>query len=119
MAAVFMKKLMLILVFLSSSAYADAELICYYRFEDRFINMMDEDYVTCSADAVWGKDNVCFNGSVADMVTIINEETIKGLDDLSRGIRAYDAKVVDNDSFGFTGVDYLMRAYRVLRRCTE
>jgi hypothetical protein len=69
----------------------------------------------CTADFIWGFDNVCFRGSAKSLVKLINSDFYTWRSSL----RVEDASVVNKDVVEYTGVDArnFYSATRTIERC--
>ena len=95
-----MKKLVLVLVLGTQLTHANVE--CYYRFTDSIIDITPEMRVNgCTADFVWGFDNVCFTGSARALAKKINSDYYSW----GRSLSVKEAKVINSKTVEFIGVD--------------
>jgi hypothetical protein len=109
-----MKKLIIALFILSPSILAKIE--CYYSFDDEVIEITPEMRVnSCTADFIWGFDNVCFTGKSASLVKQINA----GVYQWNSSLKTTDAVKVDNNTVKYLGIDSrnFYQATRTIKRC--
>lgn len=97
-----MKHLLLLTTLLTLSTQAKVSVECYYHFTDSILEITPEMRINkCTADFVWGFDNVCFRGEESELVDLINEGYFRW----GSTLRVLDAKLVDSDTIEYTGVD--------------
>ncbi len=110
-----MKKLALLAALLSAPTFAEVQ--CYYRFTDSTITITPQMKVNaCTADFIWGADNVCFTGSAKSLAKEINKGTYSWE---SSGLSVREAEVLDKDSVHYKGVDAqsFFASTRTIYRC--
>jgi hypothetical protein len=109
-------KTSLLFMALSHSALG-ASVECYYHFTDSILTIEPTMKVNaCTADFIWGKDNVCFKGSAKDLAKKINQNYYRWN---SSGLRVSEAEVESKDSVSYLGIDAqsFYSAERTIYRC--
>lgn len=109
-------KIILFTLFTINSAFGSVE--CYYRFTDSIIEITPEMRINgCTADFIWGSENVCFRGSVKNLVKKINSEYYTW----GSSLRVRDALALSSDLVEFTGVDAqsFFSARQTISRCQD
>ncbi len=87
---------------MSFSAQAQVSVECYYHFTDETLEITPEMKInSCTADFVWGFDNVCFRGDINELVSLMNSNYFEW----NHSYRVYDATVLNEDVVEYTGVD--------------
>lgn len=112
-----MKLIILTSLMLMSSIQAKVE--CYYRFTDSTLTITPEMKVNgCTADFIWGFDNVCFRGEADALVGKINSGFYSWP---SSGYTVKDAQMVDQDTVSYIGVDAhsFYSSEREISRCSK
>lgn len=110
-----MKKFALLALMLSSTTFAEVQ--CYYRFTDSTITITPQMKInSCTADFIWGTDNVCFTGSAKALAKKINNDVYRWP---SAGLSVREAEVLDRDSIQYNGVDAqsFFASTRTIYRC--
>ena len=96
------KILVLISTFLSLTMPAMGAVECYYHFTDEVLEITPEMKInSCTADFVWGFENVCFTGDISELASLINS----GYYRWGHSLRVEDAQVINEDLIEYTGVD--------------
>jgi hypothetical protein len=100
-----MKNIFLIsIIILSSTTFSKStlELLCYYRFDDRTVNLMEERNPHCEGNVVYGTKEVCFVGNPSDLADFFNSGDFSNA---SSGRKASNAQVTDAGSVVYVGTD--------------
>ncbi len=92
----------LVLSSITTIAQTDVSVECYYTFTDTTIEITPKMSInSCTADFVWGFDNVCFRGDTQELVQLMNNDYFRW----GHSLRVYDAQVVTENLIEYTGVD--------------
>jgi hypothetical protein len=93
-----------VLLFTQLSAGASETTIqCYYHFTNETLNLLEPMRVNaCHGDLVWGKSNVCFTGSVDEIVEMMNAGD---LNRRSAGLIVAEAQKVSANHITYIGID--------------
>ena len=87
---------------ISISTQAQVSVECYYHFTDETLEITPEMKInSCTADFVWGFDNVCFRGDINELVDLMNSNYFKW----KHSLRVHDATALNEDVVEYTGVD--------------
>ena len=92
----------LILLTTSTFAKSTLELLCYYKFDDRIVNLMEERNPHCEANVIYGNKEVCFEGSANDLAHFFNSGEFSNS---SSGLSATNAHVTSSGSVVYEGTD--------------
>ncbi len=106
----------LLFITMANTAFS-ATVECYYHFTDSILKIEPKMKVNaCTADFIWGKDNVCFKGSAKALAKKINQDYYRWA---SSGLRVTEAAVENNDEVSYLGIDAqsFYSAQRTIYRC--
>ena len=100
-----MKKLALtlfVLIFSSTQAAYDVDLICESSFDGQVFNLMTEKSATCLSDFIWGKKGVCYEGNSETLVKLMNDEYFD-----SQSLSVAEAVLNQDGSISYVGYDQM------------
>jgi len=99
-----MRTLFMIIPFLlfSLCVQAQTEVLCLNSYTHEIERVEGNTNLnSCSADFVWGFENICFRGNENELVSRINE----GEYQWGYSLRVEDAQLMDSHTISFIGVD--------------
>jgi hypothetical protein len=115
-----MKAMILLFTFLiSGRAFSSLEVLCEDKYTNEVVNILNLKRVRgCMADLVWGNDNICFEGSLSELIYQIDNNQLNWR---SSGLRLSEAKKITDDEVEFTGIDAqnFWSARKSIKRCVD